>query len=66
MVKPGQPRPVHAKADPNSRVRYLAEPGVVGQIDHCGSGWCRIAIGNSEGYVRVPDIWGVAPNEVVD
>ena len=67
MVKPGEPRPVRAEADDNSKVRYMAEQGVVGRIDHCkGDGWCRIEIGKKEGYIRTSDLWGVAANEVVD
>ena len=66
MVKPGDPRRVYEKADSNSRVRYLAEAGVVGKIDHCRDGWCRIEIGKREGYIHTSDLWGVAPNEVVD
>jgi SH3-like domain-containing protein len=66
VVKAGEPRPIHASATDGSRVRYRAEPGVVGRIDHCRSGWCRIEIGRREGYVRTSDLWGVGPNEVVD
>ncbi|MES2120641.1 MAG: SH3 domain-containing protein [Pseudomonadota bacterium] len=67
IVKPGEPRPIRADASDNARVRYLAQPGVVGRIAKCkGDGWCRIEIGKREGYVRVSDIWGVADNEVVD
>ena len=67
IVKPGQPRPIRADATDNARVRYLAQPGVVGRIDKCkGDGWCKIEIGKREGFVRVSDIWGVADTEVVD
>ena len=48
------------------RSRYRAEPGVVGRIDKCGNGWCRIEIGKRDGYIRTSDIWGVGENEVVD
>ena len=66
IVKGNEPRPVHAKADESSRVRYLAEPGVVGRIDDCGEGWCHIKFGAREGQIRVADIWGVDPGEKVD
>jgi SH3-like domain-containing protein len=66
LVKGSSPRPVHAKRDPASRVRYLAEPGAVGRIDDCGEGWCHISFGNRDGHIRVADLWGVAPDEVVD
>ena len=66
VVKKGEPRPVRTDASEGARVRYMAEPGVVGRIDKCSEGWCRIAIGKREGYVRTSDIWGVGENEVVD
>ena len=66
MVKGGEPRPIREKADPNSRVRYLAESGVVGRIGQCSNGWCRIEVGKRAGFIQVSDLWGVAPNEVVD
>jgi SH3-like domain-containing protein len=66
IVRPGDPRPVYAKADPKSHVNYLAQQGNVGRIDHCRSGWCHIAFGKREGYIRIADIWGVGENEVVD
>ena len=67
MVKPGDPRPLRTGADDDAKIRYMAEPGVVGRIDHCkGAGWCRIEIGNKEGYIHTSDLWGVADNEVVD
>ncbi len=66
IVKPGDPRPIHSKPDSASAVRYRVEHGVVGRIDHCSSGWCRIEIGKRDGYIRETDIWGVGVNEVVD
>jgi SH3-like domain-containing protein len=66
MVKQGQPRAVRTDPADNARVRYLAEPGTVGRIEHCRSGWCQITFGNREGHIRTTDIWGVGANEVVD
>lgn len=66
LVRGSEPRPVHGEASPDSRVRYLAEPGSVGRVSDCSGGWCRIAFGQREGHIRVSDIWGVEPNEVVD
>lgn len=67
IVKPGEPRPVRTGPSDDSKVRYLAEQGVVGRISKCrGDGWCRIEIGKKEGYIRVSDLWGVGAMEVVD
>jgi SH3-like domain-containing protein len=66
LIRGSSPRPIHAEADDGSRVRYLAEPGVVGRISECGDGWCRIQIGQREGSIKVGDLWGVSPTEIVD
>jgi SH3-like domain-containing protein len=66
IVKPGDPRPVRVQPNDGATVRYLAEHGVVGRIDQCGNGWCRIEIGRRRGYIQSSDIWGVGTNETID
>ena len=66
IVKKGEPRPIYLEASESSRVRYRAEPGVVGRIEKCSNGWCHFAVGKRDGYIRMSDIWGVSPNEVID
>jgi len=66
IVRPGDPRPLRAAPSDGARVRYMAEHGVVGRIDKCANGWCRIAIGKRAGYVHTSDLWGVGENELVD
>jgi SH3-like domain-containing protein len=67
IVKPGDPRAVRVDPGDGAKVRYRAEHGAVGRVDKCrGNGWCRIQIGNREGYIRTSDIWGVNGNEVVN
>ncbi len=66
IVKPGDPRPVRVDPNDGAKVRYLAEHGTVGRIDHCKSGWCHVEFGKHEGYIRTSDVWGVGENEVVD
>ena len=66
IVKPGEPRPIRAEPSTTSAVRYRAEHGVVGRLDNCRAGWCRIAVGKREGFIRAADIWGVGEGEVVD
>jgi SH3-like domain-containing protein len=66
IVKPGGPRAIHAEANAQSPVRYRAETGVVGRIERCRAGWCRIRIGTREGYIDVADIWGVSEGEQLD
>jgi SH3-like domain-containing protein len=66
LIKPGQPRSVRVRPADNAKVRYMAEHGVVGRIDKCRDGWCRIEIGKREGYIQTGDLWGVSESEVVD
>lgn len=66
IVKGSQPRALYANPDEGSRLKYRVEPGVVGRVDKCGSGWCRLKLaGDRTGYVRVTDIWGVSDGEAV-
>ncbi len=66
IVKPGEPRQIRLKPNDGAKVRYMVEQGVVGRIDKCASGWCRITVGKLGGYIHTTDLWGVAENEVVD
>ena len=66
IVKPGEPRDIHVRADANAPVRYRAEAGVVGRIEQCDGRWCQIKIGKREGYIAQGDIWGVGEGEVLD
>lgn len=66
VVRGTSPRPIHAKPDEGSRVRFLAEPGVIGRVSDCEAGWCRFRSGPREGSIRVAYLWGVEPGEVVE
>jgi SH3-like domain-containing protein len=66
IVKPGDPRPIRLKPEAGAPVRYLAEPGVVGRIEQCRGGWCRIEIGKREGFISSTDIWGIGDGETLD
>jgi SH3-like domain-containing protein len=66
LVTGAEPRPMHERADEASRVRYRAEPGVVGRIQGCRSGWCELDVAGRRGFIRAAHIWGVDPNETID
>jgi len=66
IVKPGEPRSIHAQPLEASRVAYKAEPGVVGRIDKCNGSWCHIVIGKREGFIAQSDIWGTDNSEQID
>ena len=66
LIRPGEPRPIRSEPSGGARVRYLAEPGVVGRIDQCGGLWCRIEIGAKRGYIARSDLYGLSPGEEID
>jgi SH3-like domain-containing protein len=66
MVTGSEPRPLHADPDDGSRVRYRAEPGVIGRIEGCADGWCELDVDGRRGFIRENFLWGVDPNEDVD
>ena len=58
--------PMRAAPDGSSRLLWRAEPGVVGRIAHCASGWCEFDVKGRVGYIEAQHIWGVDAGEVVD
>lgn len=66
IVRGSSPRAMHERADAASPVRFRAAPGVVGRVSRCGNGWCRLDVRGRAGFIRVSDIWGVAPDENFD
>jgi SH3-like domain-containing protein len=66
LVRGETPRPLHEAPDEASKVRYLAEPGVVGRISRCRGGWCRLDVAGKAGYVRTEHIVGIDPGETIE
>ncbi|TFI57767.1 hypothetical protein E2493_13135 [Sphingomonas parva] len=66
LVTGSEPRPMHVTPDAGSKVRYRAEPGVVGVISKCADGWCRLDVGRRSGFIRTEHIWGVDPSETLE
>jgi SH3-like domain-containing protein len=63
LVTGSEPRPLHEKPDPASRIRYFAEAGVVGRLSDCVPDWCRFEAKGKRGYIRTGHIWGTDPGE---
>ncbi len=42
----------------SSRVLYLLQPGLVGKLSGCASGWCAFDAGGKTGYVLASSLWG--------
>lgn len=66
LVTGTEPRPMYESPDAGSRLRYRAEPGVVGRISRCASGWCQLDVGGRRGFIRTEHVWGVEAGETID
>lgn len=62
----GDIRPLREAPQPNARVRYQAEPGVIGRIRTCRRGWCEIDVRGRSGFVEIAHLFGVEDDERVD
>ena len=51
---------IREKPSDGSRLKWNAEPGVVGRIDDCEAGWCDFDVGGRRGFVRAERLWGSA------
>ena len=58
--------PVHEKTDAESAVVAQLEPGVLGSVKRCNTGWCYISGRGYQGWVQQVRLWGVYPNEKVE
>lgn len=54
------PAEMHEMTDRNSRLLWRLEPGVLGKLGDCGSGWCRFTVNGRTGFVRQDTLWGAA------
>ncbi len=59
----GDVRELRASADAGAIVVWRAEPGVVGRISKCASGWCLFDVRGRSGYIQTAHVWGTAPDE---
>lgn len=62
----GEPRPIRASGAADARITAYLEPGVMGNVDRCRSGWCRISGKGFEGWIAGDQLWGVYPGEDID
>ena len=66
IVTGDEPRPMHEEPNDGARVRFLAEPGVVGRLSDCAADWCRLDVKGRRGYIHAGHIWGTDPGERID
>lgn len=41
-----------------ARISWRVEKGVVGKVDDCQKGWCRLDVTGRAGYIEISRIWG--------
>jgi SH3-like domain-containing protein len=61
-----EPLPIYGAADKASAVVARLQPGVLGTVKRCTSGWCRISGQGYDGWIEQTRLWGVYPNEKVE
>jgi SH3-like domain-containing protein len=66
LVTGNSPRPLHQDPSDDSKVRYLAQPGVVGRLSKCAGGWCLLQVGDRQGYIRTDHFWGLDPGGTLE
>ncbi|MFN6936470.1 MAG: SH3 domain-containing protein [Tsuneonella sp.] len=50
--------PIRAAASAGAKVKWNAEPGVIGKLGDCDAGWCEFDAGGRSGHVRADRLWG--------
>lgn len=58
--------PMRSAPSTSAAVAWRAEPGVVGRIAHCASGWCQFDVNGRRGFVEMTHLWGVDLGETVE
>lgn len=51
--------PMRADSDEAAALRWNLEPGVIGKLRDCDSGWCELDIQGRRGWVVQKRLWGV-------
>ncbi|WP_324260588.1 SH3 domain-containing protein [Altererythrobacter sp. H2] len=49
---------LRAGPDDSAKLRWNAEPGVIGKLGKCEYGWCKFDVGGRVGWVRAERLWG--------
>lgn len=65
LVRGAEPLAMRDRPSPTARLAFRAAPGVIGRIDQCGSGWCRMDVKGRAGFVEIGQLWGVEPTETI-
>lgn len=50
--------PIRATPSASAKLKWNAEPGVVGKLGDCDAGWCEIDVVGHKGWIEQDRIWG--------
>ena len=62
----GNMEKIRRNDDHEARVLAVAEEGVLAEISRCRGQWCRIAVGEVDGWIRKNAIWGILEQETLE
>ena len=54
------------RADERAQTVAKLNPNVLANVKSCAGSWCRVTVGDIEGFMKQDRLWGVYPNERVD
>jgi len=60
-----QLQPLRRKAADDAALVAQVEPGVVGRVRQCDGQWCELEMGDSRGWLKQEQLWGVYPHEKI-
>lgn len=58
LVVGGGLAPIRAAPSDRAKIKWNAEPGVVGRLGDCEDGWCLLDVAGRKGYVQANRLWG--------
>ncbi|MGB7404764.1 MAG: SH3 domain-containing protein [Pacificimonas sp.] len=62
----GKKTTILARPDADAPPVWQAEAGVIGRLQLCEGGWCRLQADGRAGFIRAADLWGVYADEVIE
>jgi SH3-like domain-containing protein len=57
---------LRGRANASADVRARLEPGVLANVRNCTGSWCRVVVGDVDGFIQQDALWGAYPNERID
>ena len=58
------PAAIRRRADTDSAVLALAQPGAVAKLEACNAAFCEVSVADIDGWVEKKNVWGVSARDV--